>query len=516
MSSEHNSQFQCVYPHAHKFVRGLRLGTIMLFWTMAISAQSPTPAFETPYSPSNRPRMVAEWEPAVGVLIGWPLALPYKLVLQLAADTRLHVMVSSRQAMQSAIKAFTRWGIMPNQVKFILADRGPDYFWTRDWGPHGLFVDSGGYRLVDADYSLSTPLTGQACTDTFEYIYRDDNGRVIPVTADDRAPQEIGATLGQDAVRVPFAFTGGNVLADGQRTAFSTCALANENNVKGLPEEEFRKRVRQFLGIEHYYLLSNFERRGIQHIDCFMKLLDEERLLVLRLPEDHPDYAQYEGIVTHELRGLTNAYGRPYEILRIDTDRYDGDECAAYTNALILNTTIYVPLFGIPQDARAIDQWQAAMPGYKVLGFTYVLAQEPDVDTAVTNVYDRIGWKAHDALHCRTRAIWDPAMIYLSVDRVKAHVTRAKDYVVNAIVKDYEAQGAAAVEAVLRWRVLGESVWKSQPMKATDWPDVYAAKIPGNQAGVTLEYYVEVTSSSGKTARMPRTSPDVSYSFSIE
>src|SRR5690606_5054091 len=134
---------------------------------------------------------------------------------------------------------------------------------------------------------LSTPLTGLACTDTFEYIYLDDKGHVVPVTADDRAPQEIGAALGQDAVRVPFAFTGGNVLCDGQRTAFSTCALANENDVKGLPEGEFRKRVRQFLGIEHYYLVSNFERHGIQHIDCFMKLLDEERLLVLRLPEDH-------------------------------------------------------------------------------------------------------------------------------------------------------------------------------------------------------------------------------------
>lgn len=460
--------------------------------------------------------MTAEWEPAIGVLIGWPLALPYKLVLRMAEDVRLYVLVENRSQVQSAIQSFTKWGLMPDQVKFITADRGEDYFWTRDWGPYGVFVDPGGYRLGDADYSLSTPVTGQGCTDSLEFLYRDDAGKIVFMREEDRANRTVAVTLAHETVSLPFSFTGGNVLCDGQRTAFSTCALANENRYKGKSEQDLRNDVRRYLGIEAFHLISNFETRGIQHIDCFMKLLDEERMLVLRLPADHPDHAQYEGIVEHELKAMKNAYGRPYEILRIDSERYEGDHCAAYTNALILNTTVYVPLFGIPADKVALETWQQAMPGYTVLGFEYVLKNEPDVDPGVAKHYQGIGWTSGDALHCRTRAIWDPEMIYISVDRIPARVSKAKSYPVEVIAKGYGEPGLAGGRMQLKWRVAGDAAWRELPLKPAEWPDHYQARLPGSMAGISIEYYAEVTDAKGKTAVMPRTAPAVPYSFSID
>lgn len=475
-----------------------------------------TTPFEAPYSPAQRPRVAAEWEPAIGVLIGWPLALPYKLVIQLARDTRLYVLIENRAAMQSAIQSFTRWGIMPNQVKFIQARRGPDYFWTRDWGPYGLFSADGTYRLGDPDYTLSTPLAGQACTDSLKFLFTDDAGRIIPLIDDDKATEDMAVALGQEVTRLSFAFTGGNVLADGQRTAFSTCALLKENAVKGIAEAQLRLNIRQKLGIDAYQVISNFESEGIQHIDCFMKLLDEERLLVLRLPADHPDAAQYEGIVEHELLQLKNAWGRPYQILRIDTDRYNGDRCAAYTNALILNTTIYVPLFGIPQDKVALEQWRDAMPGYTILGFSYVMGQEPNMDAQVASYYDQIGWKNTDALHCRTRAVWDPTMTYISVNRMPEQIAKARKYSVEAILKAYAPVGLAGASMQLKWRQKGGNAWKSIPMSPLNGADHFGADIPGGMAGVTIEYYVEVIDAEGRSATMPRTAPATPYQFTID
>jgi agmatine deiminase len=71
------------------------------------------------------------------------------------------------------------------------------------------------------------------------------------------------------------------------------------------------------LGFKTYHILSNFELTGIQHIDCFMKLLDEERILVAEPPKDHILYPIYERIVEHELKNLKTIYGRPYQIQRI-------------------------------------------------------------------------------------------------------------------------------------------------------------------------------------------------------
>jgi hypothetical protein len=80
-------------------------------------------------------RVAAEWEPAVGVLIGWPLKLPKALVLKMAKDVDLHVTVSDKEAEEKARKTFKNWGIDPKRTHFLITKQGDGYFLTRDWGP---------------------------------------------------------------------------------------------------------------------------------------------------------------------------------------------------------------------------------------------------------------------------------------------------------------------------------------------------------------------------------------------
>jgi len=81
-------------------------------------------------------------------------------------------------------------------------------------------------------------------------------------------------------------------------------------------------------------------------------MLNEETILVKQVPDWHPEYDCIEYLVW-ELSQLTNVWGRPYTIRRIFCGSYNGTAVAAYTNALILNKKVLVPLFNISTDQQA-------------------------------------------------------------------------------------------------------------------------------------------------------------------
>jgi agmatine deiminase len=282
---------------------------------------------------------------------------------------------------------------------------------------------------------------------------------------------------------------------------FSTCTVLNENRTLGVTEDQFFGAVRQEMGISRYVVIPNFELFGIQHIDCFLKLLDEERILVARPQEDHPHYERSEAIV-RELSSLINAYGRPYEIIRIDTPPYWWDFMPAYTNSLILNRKVLVPLYGIPADQDALETWRKAMPGYQVIGFEH-----------------RGGWlerwMSFDALHCRTRAIWDPEMLYMAHRRIDETVAPAEVYPIEVKIKDHSQAGLIRETLELSWRPTGENVWQVIPLEATADPETFVASIPGAVAGRGVEYFLSAADRSGRRESLPRTAPDGYYSFKV-
>ena len=114
--------------------------------------------------------MAAEWEPALGTIIAWPLGIPHKLVVELAKDGKLFTMVPDKSAKKEAEKWFTDWGIDLNNVQFIFADQSVDAWWLRDWGPHAVFTD-GQMKLADGQYPNSTPFSKIACDAELGFIF---------------------------------------------------------------------------------------------------------------------------------------------------------------------------------------------------------------------------------------------------------------------------------------------------------------------------------------------------------
>jgi len=461
-------------------------------------------------------RVAAEWEPALGVLVRWPPYLPRDLFVELARDTRLFVLVEDRARAEDARGWFDRWGIPPERVEFLEVSGSDDAAWTRDFGPHPVFTAGGGFELGDARYDLSTPDSGLACDGPLGTPWNGGWGERFldyDVRLDDAAPTAIARALGLPSRDLPFVLTGGNFMTDGRGGAMSSCILVNENERGGLDEDRLRQLLARDLGIRRFDVLPNFEDDGIQHVDCLLKLLDEERLLVARPPTDHALFERYERIVTEHLARLRTRSGRPYEILRLDTARYSGERLAAYTNSLVLNSTVYVPLFGIAQDEIALAQWRAALPGHAVKGFPFVLDEEPALPDRARRMYDDgIGWRNFDALHCRTRAVWDPHMLHIAVDRVPRRPAARDSYEVVASIVPYSGARLLADVCRVRWRYEREAGWREEPLVRGE-DGRFRTRIPAGPAARTVEYHVVAADASPRYETAPPTAPGALLRF---
>jgi agmatine deiminase len=426
-------------------------------------------------------------------------------------------LVANDSTKNEAQKWYTKWGIEANHNTFIIAPQGLDAWWTRDWGPSAVFTSDGKMKLGDGKYIYSTPASKMECGDSLQFLYLDETKKIIKTEVDDNATIPLGKGLHLEVLDLPFIATGGNVMTDGLGTAFSTCILLNENKFYNVSREDFFKLNEDLQGINNYHIISNFEEMGIQHIDCFMKLLDEERILVAEPPTDHKLYPVYENIVQNELKKLKTVYGRPYEILRLKTARYEGERLAAYTNSIIVNKTIYVPLFQIEEDKEALNIWQNAMPGYTVKGFEFALEDEQLVSKEMKEHYKTgYGWNNGDALHCRTRAIWDNEMLFISTKRIDKVVDTKHRNIVYTTIIDYSKIGLMKDKTQLFWRVQGDTNWESATLNSTKNPNHFNCEIPYHQKGSIVEYYISAESKSGRKETQPRTAPEGTYQFKIE
>ena len=445
-------------------------------------------------------RMAAEWEPVIGSIIAWPLIIPQPLVIELAkGNMPLYVMVSDEINRYAAEDTFKGWGLSMDNVHFVVTRLGLAWGWPRDWGPFAVYSASGAYRLADPRF-IAYPLAGPDCNDMRPDLYPKE--RYI---GDDLASSALAESLGFDIVPIAAALTGGNFLVDGLGTAFSTCVIRMKNRSLGLSDEQLSALIKEKLGIDRHVVLPNYEKTGIQHIDCAVKPLDEETLLVMRVPEDHHEYSIIEEIV-QKLQSLTNAYGRPYKIIRIDTGRYKDEMVAAYTNSLIFNKKVFMPFYGIPEDKQAQKTWQEAMPGYEVIGF------ENDITVPVMGYR---GWQSFDGLHCRVRAIWDPGMLRMAHRRMDSTIKPAKSWPVEVTIQDFSKAGLIPEELQLHVRSHSDQKWQTIILSSTANPSLFQASIPGVKSGETVEYYLSAADRSGRRETLPRTAPADFYSFTV-
>jgi hypothetical protein len=319
--------------------------------------------------------------------------------------------------------------------------------WTRDYGPWYIFQGQNVQGIVDHIYNRPT---------------RPDDNRI---------PERLGDSLNIPVYALPLIHTGGNYMSDGMGIGMSTNLVWNENPT--LTHDQIADLMHDYCGLENYMVVPDILTGGIHHIDCWAKLLDPGRILVKLLT---PTNAQLEANVAL-WQNTISSYGRPYQVIRVS--------CASstpYTNSLILDDKVFVPLFNNVLDAQAMATYTSAMPGYEILGFTG-------------------SWVSDDAIHCRAMGMTDRYMLRITHVPLFDQINNTTGYLIAAKVHAYSNMPLEPGQPQLFWKIAGGTF---APITMTNTVgDSFIAYIPPQADNTTIYYYLHAEDDSGRVENHP-------------
>jgi len=102
------------------------------------------------YSEIPDRRVVAEWEPALGTIIRWPLGISTRLVIELANEDILYVLVETNNQQNQATNSYNSWGVNFENVVFINTETYSH--WTRDHGPQ-FVIGEDYWKVVNQQFN---------------------------------------------------------------------------------------------------------------------------------------------------------------------------------------------------------------------------------------------------------------------------------------------------------------------------------------------------------------------------
>jgi agmatine/peptidylarginine deiminase len=403
-------------------------------------------AHKATMAPGGILRNPAEWEPSEGVIIRWPLGISYSLIAEMSEDVMVTTIVGSSSQETTARNSYAANGVNMSNTQFIIA--ATNSIWTRDYGPWFIFEDEQ-LAIVDHIYNRPRPL-------------------------DDVIPQTIGSLWGLTVYGMNLIHTGGNHMSDGLGRSFSTRLVYDEN--PSLSSTAVDSIMKAYLGND-YTVLAYIESGGIHHIDCWAKLLNPGTILVKDVSPSNPSYALLNARAAY-LSQQISPWGRPYNIVRVYCPNG-----TAYTNSLILNNKVFVPIFGDSYDDDAIQTYQDAMPGYEILGFTG-------------------SWLDDDAIHCRTMGVPDRYMLDIKHVPLPVRVSAAESILVGT--KITACSGEALIEDSLKiYYSLNDRPFISVPMSIVGKSDSVTGYIPIQAPGTSIKYIIRAADQSGRVENHP-------------
>ncbi len=403
--------------------------------------------------PTGTPRFVGEFEPMQGVMIRYPLGIPTSLVVDLANNCHVYCVTQQQSSAQSS---FQNAGVNMNNVTFINAPT--DSYWIRDYGPWYIFEDRTP-AIVDNRYNRPRP-------------------------NDDNMSQVFANFWNIPMYGMNLEHTGGNMMEDGRGHGVSDELVFQENSNN---EENVRQKMRDYLGIDPYHVTIDPQGDYIAHVDCWGKYLAPDKILIAQLPQSNSQYALYEQVANYF--ATTNCcWGYPYQVYRVPEP--GGYTLAPYTNSLILNKSVYVPMGdNASYNQGAIDVYQAAMPGYNIV--------------PVYNNDYYISWENTDALHCRTRGVMDFNMLFVDHREVlHGEQEWQEEYPVVSKFIAYSGMDLKQDSLLVYYSINGGE-YQVAHMTATGNPDEYVGYITGFQGNDEIDYYVFGADESGHRYTQP-------------
>lgn len=419
----------------------------------------------TPTEPPLAPvRSIGEFEEMQSVLIRYPFGIPMSLIVEMSQDCKVKTIVASADEQQMVLNQYISAGVNTANCEWLIAPTNS--YWTRDYGP--WFAVDGNYNIgiVDFPYNRPRPF--------------DDN---IPVVL----AQQMGIPLwGMNLIH-----TGGNWMDDGLGIGASTTLVAAENPT--LTEEDIDTLVWDYLGVENYHLIDDPLDDYIEHIDCWGKFLDIDKVLIGQVPPSDYRYADYE-FVANYFAFQTTSWGNHYQVYRVYTPGTGPG--TPYTNSLILNKKVFVPITGSPYDDEALEVYEEAMPGYEIVGVLHNT------------------WENTDALHCRAKGIADVNMLFVNHMPLLGEKDFQMQWELEADIIPYSGMGVIADSLVCYYKVNDGDFQAIQIEHVSGYH--YNATIPFAEPGSEISYYLHAVDLFGRRTNHPYIGSPDPHVFTVD
>lgn len=429
-------------------------------------------------------RTMAEWEELQSVVITWTgfQAVLAEIVREIKNEVEVIIVCSNPASVQNYLNG--KGVDFSSNVTFLQAPFNT--IWVRDYGPNTVYkndVDS--LYLVDWIYNRPRPSDDIVPFTVGNYLD-------LPVLATSEAPDDL-------------VHTGGNFMSDGMGLGFSSNLVLDENGpgnkygTSNHDEAAVDDIMQRFMGIEPYAKMTNLPFDGIHHIDMHMKLLDEQTLLVGQYPMGIADGPQIEANIQYVLNNYNTNRGTPFKVIRMPMppdalNRYphQGGHYRTYTNSLVANKTIIVPIYEEKYDTTALRIYREAKPGYRVVGI--------DCNAIIPS---------GGALHCITKevGVHDPLrIVHWPVD---GSVTNMDGIPVEVLLQHRSGIQSATLFYATD-TLLG---YQSTEMTPGTETDIWEATLPFLEKDADVFYYIEAVAESGKVQRRPMTAPAGYWNF---
>ncbi len=414
---------------------------------------------------------IAEFQPMSGVLIRYPLGIPVSLVRELSKITQVKVIFSKKIDSIQANQYFTSSQVNMSNVAFWKIPN--DSYWVRDYGPWFVIDGLDSVRVIDFVYNRPTRPN------------------------DDVAIEHIVDFMDVNLYEMPMVHTGGNYMVDGYGTAASTMLVLQENPLE--TELLLQEIAFNYLGVDNYMFLPDPLGEYIAHIDCWGKFLAVDKVLIGKVPQTDPRYANYEEVAETFAQALT-PWGNHYKVYRVYANP-NSNLATPYTNSLIINDHVFVPITGNAHDDEAIAVYQNAMPGYKIV---------PIMQSNFTP------WLSTDALHCRTHELADLGMLYIKHYPILGQKSITEELKITAVIKPLSGKPLVN-DSILLFYKINNGDWISNNLTQST-NDTYEFDFSTIQMSPSdqIQYYIYAKDESGRREKHPYIGSADPHRFTIE
>jgi agmatine deiminase len=314
--------------------------------------------------------MPAEWRAHAATWLTWPkdpetwpdrVSVVEEIYLQMMAALTPHETVNllvDDEAAEQAVRERCAFPAAQN-VRFHRIETVDS--WIRDYGPNFLLGPNNAAAFNDWIFN--------AWGDKYEALKRDD-----------QVPRVLEPMLDMRRFEPGIVMEGGSIEVNGAGCVLTTeQCLLNANRNPQLSREEIEEHLKSYLGVTKVLWLAE----GIVgddtdgHIDDIARFVAEN--VIVCAVEDDPEDANYELLQDNlkRLRSMTDAHGRAFEIVTLPMPGVVGGAStdtrnlhrlpASYANFYIANNVVLAPVFGHPNDTRAIEILQRLFPDRRVV-----------------------------------------------------------------------------------------------------------------------------------------------------